>query len=55
MTNQTNSRPAEPGFWARTWRGLRAFDESLHHDPAEALQSRIERLEARLREVESVS
>ena len=53
MTTRTASRLGEPGFWARVWRGLRIFDESLHHDPAEVLHRRIDRLEARLQDVET--
>jgi hypothetical protein len=54
MTTPTVPRPERPGLRARIWRALRAFDESLHDDPAEALQRRIDRLEARLHDAEPV-
>lgn len=54
MTTLTESGHGRPGFWTRTWRALRAFDETLHHDPSIALHRRIGNLEARLRDAETV-
>ena len=53
MPPMTISKPSEPGFWIRTWQALRAFDEVVHHDPAEAQHRRIERLETRLEDLET--
>ena len=53
MTTLTISKPAEPGIWTRIWRALRAVDEAVHHDPAEELHLRIERLEAQLNGLQS--
>lgn len=53
MTALTNSKPTNPGYWAKFLHGFRALDEALHYDPADAQQRRIERLEVRLEELES--
>lgn len=37
---------------ARIWAGLRALDEALHHDPAEALHVRLKELEGRVQRLE---
>jgi hypothetical protein len=52
MNTLTISKPANPGIWTKIWYGLRAFDEAIHHDPAEALHRRTESLEARLEDLE---
>ena len=52
MTSFTIAKPTEPGFWARIWHRLRAFDEAIHHDSVETLHRRTESLEKRLKELE---
>ena len=53
MTTLTIPKSAEPSIWARIWRGLRAVDEAVHHDPTDALQRRIECLELRFEDLEA--
>jgi hypothetical protein len=53
MTTLTISKPTAPGFWAKLLNGFCAFDEALHYDPTEALHHKIERLEARLKDLEA--
>jgi hypothetical protein len=53
MTTLTTSKQTAPGFLTRFLQWLRAFDEALHHDPAETQQRRIDGLEARIDEFES--
>jgi hypothetical protein len=52
MPPLTISKPAKRGFWTKTWRALRAFDEAVHHDPVEAQRRKIEHLETRLKDLE---
>jgi predicted secreted Zn-dependent protease len=57
MTPMTAPKDIAPSAvrrsWSRFWNGLRTLDEALHHDPAEALHRKVQRLEARLSELES--
>jgi len=55
MATLTISKSTEPGIWTKIWHALRAFDEALHHDPAEAHQRRIESLGARLERLENAA
>ena len=52
MTSFTTAKPTEAGVWTKVWHGFRAFDEAIHHDPAETLHRRAEGLEKRLSDLE---
>ena len=53
MTKLAMKHPALKGVWPAIHAWMSSLDDIVHHDPAEALRTRIEGLEARIAELEA--